>query len=128
MSRNRRIRAISLQHSRLGLEGVLLLVLCPGFAAATVHIDDVHRLGLLHDQISTASQVYLLAKRRLDLPVNGQGVEQILVAGDFDHVNAYFEPMLLQVGFDLIAQLFIVDPNARAIGGQHIPQRRHSFC
>ena len=110
----------------VGLEGILLLVLGPGLPSTTVDVDDVHGFGLFDNQVRPAPQVDLLAKRGLDLAVNGQGVEQVFVPGDFDHVD-FLGADALQIGFDLVAQSVVVDPNAREIRRQDIAQNRIGF-
>ena len=62
------------------VQRVLLLGLVAALAAAAVHVDDVHGLGLLHDQVGAAGEHHLLAEGLLDLLVHPEVVEDVELA------------------------------------------------
>ena len=111
---------------QIGMEGVFFLILGSCLSPSTIHINDVHRFGLLDDQISTTSQIHLLAECGLDLPMNGQRVEQIPVFRDL-HNALFLRCDALQISFHLIGEFRFIHPDTGAIRSQNIAKHSTGF-
>lgn len=107
----------------VGLKGILLLVLFPGFAVTTVHIDDVHRLGMLHNEVPPIPYIHLPSERGFDLLVDAEAIENINLAGVVLDDLLLLRLDISQEDLDLIGQLFVIHMDAGEFTAQDIPEQ-----
>jgi hypothetical protein len=91
------------------VQRVLLLGLVATLAAAAVHVDHVHGLRFLHDEVGPAGQHHLLTEGLLDLLVDPEVIEDVeLVLVVLDDVLLLRRGASPRSGSLLLGEQFIV--------------------
>ena len=102
--------------------GVLFLGGRTGLPSTGVHVDHVHGLGVLDDEVGSTPEVDLAAEARLDHPVHAAVVEDIFGLGQLDDVHLV-RRVGREVFLDLLGHLRVVDQNLGEVGVEQVPKQ-----
>ena len=102
-----------LRGGQIDIHGRLLLIVLGLGSVARVHVDDVHRLRVLDDQVGAALERHVFGEERLDLLRDVEVVEDRHVAlVEFDDLHLLGID-LLDVVADLVVHRLVIDGDLR---------------
>ena len=106
---------------QVGGGGVLLLGGRAGLPSTGVHVDHMHGLGVLDDEVGSTPEVDLAAEARLDHPVHAAVIEDILGLGQLDDVHLV-RRVGREVFLDLLGHFRVVDQDLGEVRIEQIPE------